>query len=66
MTGTHVYLRTHTLKLLAQIKLDGSSYQHLAEVEAFAPVPEPATMIGLAAGALMLVKRRKRESPADI
>jgi hypothetical protein len=47
-----------------EIQLDGSNYLHLAEVEAFAPVPEPATMIGLAAGGLLLMKRRKAKAKA--
>lgn len=49
---------------MVEIQLDGSNYLHLAEVEAFAPVPEPATMIGLAAGSLLLLKRRKAKAKA--
>ncbi len=43
-----------------EVQLDGSNYLHLAEVEAFAAVPEPGTMIALgAAGLLFLARRRK-------
>lgn len=47
---------------MVEIQLDGTNYLHLAEVEAFAPVPEPATMIGLAAGGLLLLRRRKAKA----
>lgn len=41
------------------VRLDGTNYLHMGEVEAFTAVPEPATMVLLGAGALVAWRRRK-------
>lgn len=44
-----------------EVKLDGTNYLHLAEVEAFAaPVPEPGTMLALGAAGLLFFGRRRK------
>lgn len=44
-----------------EVKLDGTNYLHLAEVEAFAaPVPEPGTMLALGAAGLLFFSRRRK------
>ena len=45
---------------MIEIQLDGSNYLHLAEVEAFSPVPEPGILLALGASGLLLLKRRRR------
>jgi len=46
-----------------RVQLDGTNYLHLAEVEAYNVVPEPATLAALAAG-IGLVSRRLRRRTA--
>jgi len=41
------------------VRLDGSNYLQLAEVEAITAVPEPATMLVLGLGGLLAAKRRR-------
>lgn len=44
-----------------EVRLDGTNYLHLAEVEAFAaPVPEPGTMLALGSAGLLFLARRRR------
>lgn len=46
-----------------RVQLDGTNYLHVAEVEAYNVVPEPATLAALAAG-IGLVSRRLRRRTA--
>jgi hypothetical protein len=43
-----------------RVQLAGSNYLHMAEVEAYTAVPEPATMAVLAMGAAAFLRRRQR------
>jgi F5/8 type C domain/PEP-CTERM motif len=46
-----------------KIQLDGSNYLHMGEVEAWnTAVPEPASMLALGAGALALLRKRRKSS----
>lgn len=44
---------------MLEVQLDGTNYLHLAEVEAFAPVPEPGILLALGAGGLLFFKKRR-------
>lgn len=46
------------------VQLDETNYLHLAEVEAFDAVPEPATMIAFGTGIALLVRRRRAQKLA--
>ncbi len=47
---------------MIEVRLDGSNYLHLAEVEAYSAVPEPGIMIAAGLGAAALLRRRRRSA----
>jgi hypothetical protein len=47
---------------MIEVQLDGTNYLHLAEVEAYSPVPEPGIMAAVGLGAAALLRRRRRSA----
>ena len=47
---------------MIEVRLDGNNFLHLAEVEAYSPVPEPGIMIAAGVGAAALLRRRRKQA----